>query len=185
MTVTLDEVEAQIDANRAALDRLLEGVDEEGLRFRPPSGGWSIAQVLEHLVRVDDLYERGLAPALERARVASAGNRPPRPSLWGKLFLYFLRPGTRARLKAPKAMHPGEPRENVLEELRRREARLRERVAGARDLALGRVKMPSPATKLIRFNLLDVFAVLAAHTRHHLRQVERVRGSEGFPATGR
>jgi hypothetical protein len=59
---------------------------------------------------------------------------------------------------------------------------LEQLVRDANGVDLAKVKVPSPITSLIRYNLGMAFWIQTAHDRRHLWQAREVRNSPGFPA---
>ena len=71
---------------------------------------------------------------------------------------------------------------DVLTEWEASHARLEEVVRQADGLDLERIKVPSPVTNLIKYNLGMAFWIQTAHDRRHLWQAREVRNHPGFPA---
>lgn len=171
------EVRASMEAIRAIESHLAY----LQIGWRPPTGGWSIAQVFEHLIISDASY----LPAM--ARLVGSGSRgatPWRPTLAGRLLIRSLSPASGKKLPAPRIYKPAaEPRANVVAEylaIREQTLRLIER-ARVEGVDLRRNRMSSPVLSLIRMNLGDAFMVLVVHTQRHLQQIDRVRSHPGFP----
>ena len=171
-------------AIRASIDELKRDVQPLAylqIGWRPPDGGWSIAQVVEHLIITDESYlellERVLARKPERAWRGEW-----KPSLIGGLLTRSQMPDSKKKVTTPAIWRPGpEPRANVVEEYIKVRERLLEMVARADGFDLRRTKLSSPAAKLIRMNLGDAFMTLVVHTQRHLRQIERIRTRPEFP----
>lgn len=157
------------------------------LRWTPPSGGWSIAQVFEHLVTAHTQYLGKLPGLIEAAR--KRGDRGARgewrPSLAGGFLLRAVDPKNEHKGLSPRSWRPGaEPRTDAVEAFLRTQEELSELLHRAEGLDLNRIRTSSPVSRLVRLNLGDCFAILAAHGQRHMRQVERIRRSAGFPADG-
>jgi len=171
----------QVEEIDREAERLAGELTEAQLGWVPREGGWSVGQVLEHLVLGGTVYNEHLRPLVEGAPKSRA---PWRPSPMGRLLVWSLRPAQRRKLKAPKIISPGpDPRSGVLAaflECQSELAGLMRRCEGV-DL---RAKTRSPVNRLIPLNLGDCFAVLVVHARRHLEQIARIRGAEGFPAAG-
>lgn len=166
------------------LDRLLprahavvEGLDEAALHEPPQGGGWSIAQIFEHLCVTDQSYLDGPLPAaLEKARRGPV--RRWRPSLLGG-FLRRSLARTDNRLKAPRRFRIGSSvRPGVVDEWRRGIRRLREMVVAADGADLN-VRLSSPAARFVRMTLGDALSLPVVHGHRHLGQAERVRAQLG------
>ncbi len=149
------------------------------LGWRPPDGGWSIAQVVEHLIITDESYmavfERVLAQPPKVRGIA-----PWRPSLIGGLLTRSQMPDSKKKLTTPAQWRPGpQPRADVVEAYIKVRERLLDLLARADGYDLRRTKLSSPAAKLIRINLGDAFMTLIVHAQRHLRQIERIKRAMG------
>jgi hypothetical protein len=149
------------------------------LGWRPPTGGWSIAQVFEHLCISDASY---LDKLHELATHGKRGDTPWRPTLAGRLLINLLRPTSERKVPAPRIYRPAaQPRAHVVEEyLKMREVTLAI-IDRARSADLVRNRLSSPVFSLIRMNLGDAIMVLVVHTQRHLQQIARVRTHPEFP----
>ncbi|MDB4950551.1 MAG: hypothetical protein JWM27_3200 [Gemmatimonadetes bacterium] len=181
--LTQGELAAALRTRTDAADgrlRVLEGLDADALAWSPPGGGWSVGQVLEHLVVSADSYLDRLPYLLERsAALHGSADTPWKASLLGKWLAKSLEPGARA-MPAPRIYRPGAaPRADVLAELLKRQARALELMEAAAGLEWRRVRMGSPVTPLIRLNLGDVFTVNVVHVERHLGQIDRVLAARG------
>lgn len=146
------------------------------MQWRPPAGGWSVAEVFEHLVVANGTY---LGRLRDLAHAATPTARPGarwRPSLAGGLLVRAF--ASRRRFPAPRVFRPGPaPREEViaafiatLDEL----GRLMDTAAG---LDWRRVRTSSPVSRAVRLNLGDCFVVVVRHAERHFRQIDRVRAA--------
>jgi hypothetical protein len=173
------DLQTALDArSRALIDRvasLARPLDPERLVRRPPSGGWSVGHVLEHLCVTSALYEPPIRTLLSSARPdAAAALRPWKPTLFGRLTVdMFERP---MRMRTPKRMAPAaSPRGGVVEAYLAHQHTVTQLIEDASGFEWRRLRMSSPVVKLpLRFNLGDVFSILVVHAERHARQMERV-----------
>ncbi len=164
--------------------RLTGDLTAAQLHWSPPDGGWSIAQVFEHLVTAHRQYLEKVRPLIQEAR--ERGDRTARgewrPSLAGGFLLRSVDPKNERRGPSPRSWRPAaEPRADAVEAFLRTQEELSELLHRAEGLDLNRIRTSSPVSWLIRLNLGDCFAILAAHGQRHMRQVERIRASAAFP----
>jgi hypothetical protein len=169
-----------LEANRAVIGRIRDTVSslpEAELSRRPPNGGWSIGEVLEHLIVSADSYLERLRPILAQGKRAGADpNRTWKPSLMGGLLVQSFR--SPRKMRAPKIYKPGPaPRPRVLEEFLERQDEAGRLLADSADMDWHGVRFVSPVTSLIRMNLGDALTVLVAHAERHAEQIERVRAA--------
>lgn len=184
-----DELLDRIRTSTANVGRdvasLVDGLTAEQLEWTPPDRGWSIGQVLEHLVVAGQLYVDRMSDAIEGAKGGSTRNANPvwKPSFVGKYLIRALGADRRAkRLPAPRVFKPGpSARRNVHEAFVRHQAELVELADRSAGLDLRRVKTSSPVSRLIRINLGDGFAIVAIHAERHLEQMRAVREHASFP----
>lgn len=146
------------------------------LAQNPSEGGWSIAQVLEHLCLTADSYEPAIEKAFAEARARRHAPRPFRGTLFGTLLRKALLEQNRQPMPAPKTWHPLAPRDRVFETflLQSRGVMARLREADGLDV---RVMLRSPLAWFIRMNLAEALAIHVVHAERHLAQMERVRTS--------
>jgi hypothetical protein len=169
---------ADAAANASRLQELGSGLADVDLGRRPPWGGWSVGEIYEHLCIADDGYLEQMRAILARPDTPRAplGAVEWRPSIAGRLLADGLR-GER-KLPSPKSFRPGpSPRPDVVGEYLKRVAELRRMLEESARLEWRRVRMRSPAFRLIPMNLGDAFTILVVHAARHVKQIERVRAA--------
>ena len=177
----LNDREREIRASIDELRRKVEPLAYLQLGWRPPEGGWSIAQVMEHLIITDDSYLEPLSVALSGAK-SSATSFEWRPSLIGGFLIRSQMPESKPKMRTPARWRPGlEARANVVAEYIRVRERLIDLLTHADGKDLRRAKLSSPAAKWIRLNAGDALMTLVVHTQRHLRQIERIMSHPDFP----
>jgi hypothetical protein len=165
----------------ARVGALVRPLSDAQLRWRPSDGGWSIADVLEHLCIVYDSYDAPLRSLIDgtEARHSEPG-APWAATLVGRMMVKSFM--SDRKLPAPKIFRPAPaPRSAVLDEFLDRERDLLGRLERARVIDLRHSRLASPVTHLVRINLGDALGIIVHHARRHLGQMERVRARVGFP----
>jgi hypothetical protein len=172
-----DEVRASIDEIRG----ILGDVAYLQLGWRPPDGGWSIAQVFEHLLISDRAYLPEMGRLIERG---SKGSTPWKPTFFGGLLARSLAPTATRKLPSPRNWRPApEARAHVIDEYIEAREELLALIERAHGVDLSRNRMSSPVAKLIRLNLGDTINILVVHTQRHLQQIARIRNHPEFPTS--
>ena len=171
----------EIEARVAAIGRDLS---ERQLAWQPPDGGWSVAQVFEHLCVAHDSYATRLEEILARTVTPrAAAGATWRPSLAGGFLARALSPQSTRKLPAPRSYRVGPGvRPGVVAEFLRRERDLAAYMTRAAPLDWRRVRTSSPISPLIPLNLGDCFTILVVHAQRHMGQIERLLGRPDFPA---
>ncbi len=158
-------------------EAVLAGLSPAQLAQAPPGGGWSVAQVLEHLCRGNEAYfgamERTIAAARRRGRPA----RPHRHSFFGRLLLGAIAESNPRRLPTTPKMTPLAVRADVADAFVATLGRIESLAREADGAGLGE-RLWSPIAP-IPLNLGDAFEILVAHAERHLGQAERARRAIG------
>jgi DinB superfamily len=177
MREVLDHVDAAHDELRAAAD----AVPAEDRERAPANGGWSVAQVVDHVARVDrviaGLIGKLLADARERGPLAEeteTGSVAPRAAM-------AVAADRSRKLASPPPSHP-EPDvryEDACASLAAAQAAVREVLASADGLALSSIQFPHPV-----MGVLNVYEWgMAAVGGHAARHAEQVRETAAAFAT--
>lgn len=167
-----------------AWDATIEGLDDEALAWGPPAGGWSIGQIMQHLVVTLDNYLPRIEDALSRLERDGVRLDPRdfthRPSLLGRLLLRAVEPNNPSRFPAPKSFNPGTilPRD-LRTTFKRRHDRLDHALHRGDGLNLNRGAVATPVFPFPRLNPGDALKVMVLHAARHERQAARVRGVLG------
>ena len=179
-TPMLGQLVSELDRIEPRTRVAVTGLHEAKFREVPPDGGWSVAQVFEHLCRSNHSYLDGpLATAVEKSVERGPANREWKPSLIGGWLTQSLVEGTKP-MPSPRLFRVGtDLRANVVDEFLATIRRTRELMqrADGHDL---RIMFASPASPLFRLNLGDAFRVIVVHSHRHLAQAERTRRAVGM-----
>ncbi|HYC61786.1 MAG TPA: DinB family protein [Thermoanaerobaculia bacterium] len=156
-------------------NELVAGLDDETLMRRPSPASWSVAEIVEHLSATAATFSRRIRRKLDVATVEGTPSKE-RPSLMGGMWRRLVEPPVRVRLKVPAAaLQPGEiaSRDALLARFAETHATLIALLDESDAYDRMRVRIATPFAKRLTVNLLDTFAVLAAHGRRHVWQAER------------
>jgi len=176
----LAQLMTELDRIEPRARAAVAGLPESKFHERPPDGGWSIAQVFEHLCRSNLSYLDGPLPgALAKARSRGASTKPWRPSLAGRWLANVMVEGGKALPTVKPWAVSGEPRPNVVDAFLATVERVRAVMleVDGHDLGVG---LASPVAPLLHVNLGDALRVLVVHAHRHLAQVERTRRAVGM-----
>jgi hypothetical protein len=180
----LERILYQMSVVRQESEGLLNGLREDQFQWQPAPGRWSIAQCLEHLNVLNGLYIPIFEEGIRKGRAENMLSDGPYSYSWLSRYMFrTMQPPVKRRFKAPKRFEPGpgRPLESVLAEWNSTHERLEAIVREANGLDLQRIKIPSPVTSLIRYNLGMAFWIQTAHDRRHLWQAREVRNHASFP----
>lgn len=164
---------------RTALERLRalgKAVPADGWADRPAPGRWSVAECIAHL----NLTSHAFLPLLEEglARARRLGGPPPgryRRDLAGWLLWRTLPPPVRIRFRttAPFLPEAARPADQLIAEFETLQAAQVELLQAADGIPLAKVRIASPFSARVRYNLFSCFSVLPPHQHRHLWQAEQ------------
>ncbi|MDP5171373.1 MAG: DinB family protein [Bacteroidia bacterium] len=165
---SLDPKWKQYEESRLTLLASLSPLTAEQLSTPPPTGGWCILEVIEHLSRVDSLILKGIKQANEATRTA-------RITDWIKYQLLVLAMVLPLKFPSPRNVTPREIPNSL--------ADVAERWAQSRVLWNEYLRaQPEASFKQVVFShpraggltLPQTLRWLQAHQQRHIRQITRI-----------
>lgn len=165
---------------------LVGNLSSEQLNWKPSAKQWSVGECLEHLHITIEFYCTNLGGALVQARTEadhSSGGVEGKHTIPGRLLLLGVSPSSKFKAKTFKVFEyqGSEVPTDILERFTASHAGFRDLMTQCNGLNLGKVKLSSPISGLIRLNANDAFEINTAHVERHLNQAERVTQTTGFP----
>lgn len=163
---------------------LVNGLSDEQLSWQPDPASWSIAQCLDHLaVTNGQLVPRFEAAIQQLHEHAWRSDGPFRYTWLERRFIALLAPNAAPWMRAPRiyrpAAHPASA--GAIQRFMALEERLIACIEHADGYDIGRVKVASPLSSLLRLRVGAWFAATANHNRNHLQQAQGVRAAAHFP----
>ncbi|WP_407428403.1 DinB family protein [Arcticibacter sp.] len=150
----------------------LKEIDEEDFVKPPPLGGWSYSEVFCHVIQVN---VRSML-AVERCIYARSGHRSSGPNLMARLILYMG--------KFPPVKIKAHPKVSSIVKIVSKEEAKNDMLVFCnkiQDLLPKLTKVPlHQRTRHARLGMLNCeewLKFIDIHTRHHLKQLERIRKS--------
>lgn len=137
---------------------------------RAPKGGWSPAQIFEHLILSNRDYVEIIAKRLESA--PPGGDAPVKHSFFGRIILKSAGPSGNGLVPKPFVPKPGPYTRDVLHRWTAQQEQIIDLHRKAKDVDLTAIRYPVPLMKVFKLNMGDSFAIFAAHTERHMRQIE-------------
>jgi uncharacterized damage-inducible protein DinB len=167
----LAEVMDYISNSRADLFTAVAGLPEEVASRRPASGSWSIAEILDHLRKVEKGTLLLAHRLLWQAKSSGLGPETSTESVLSSLdTLQIAVP--RIRVNAPERVMPdfNVPAEQSLQHLRQSREELQALLQSVDGLALGALTFEHPFAGVL--NLYQWILILGQHEERHTRQIK-------------
>jgi hypothetical protein len=172
------DLKAEVEAISRAGRTLTAGMDASALMKRPSSGGWSVAENLQHLI----LTGQVMVPLAERAieELERAGNRTARASglgLMGWLLVKSLEPPPRMKTKTTKPFDPVSVDDplSLTDRFIETNAKVDTLISRATGLATSSVKVASPFNQKVKYNVYAALRIVLVHARRHLWQARAAK----------
>jgi len=178
----LAAVLAVLQEERERLLATVADLPEDDVNRRPPSGAWSVGEVLDHLHRVETGIARIVAGLISKAK--AAGPLPPAPAESEEAVAAALASLDRFRIdtvvrpiEASEPVRPQgtHPKAELLDALGRSRAALLAAVAEGAGHDLAALRYPHRVLGDIDLQQWLLFA--AKHERRHVTQIERVKAA--------
>jgi len=176
---------AQLSLIEERVRDLVTPLDDRRVSWRPGPDRWSVGECIEHLSVIASLLIPKIREAVDRGRKKGLFGDGPFVYSWpGRMFVESLQPSARIKIRTMKMYtpRPGLTKDDVVTRFFRCQKEFRRLIEAAEGLDLVRIKVASPANRLLRFSLGIWFAASVAHEQRHLEQASRVVRDKAFPA---
>ena len=170
-----------IDEHYRALRATADAVPEELRERQPADGCWSVAQVIDHVAKVETAVSLRIANTLAEARERGLGEETETAPLDASEFFQAVADRTNKRV-SPERAHPA-PDARYADAWAALEAAHAKAVAtfeSGQGLALAEVKMPHPV--LGELSIYQWAVALAGHEARHAVQIRETAEQLGATA---
>ena len=162
-----------LDANRAELCAAVDAVPSQLREKRPTPDRWSVAEVLEHLVRVESGLTKLLTGRLAEARAAGQLAEEPDTSPVASSYHGLMLDRSRLIVAGERVIPRGEmDSPSALVALTESRSKLRELIAAHDGLSIAVVSLPHPV-----FGPIDGyqwFLFIGSHEARHAAQIREI-----------
>lgn len=171
----LNQLENQVESHLQQAIQKYQNLSDELLLKPSSSGGWSIAQCLEHLNSYGlyylPLFEKGLAASQDDLSIETL------KSTWlGKLAIDTMNPEKgKKKFKAMKGHIPGAALDAtaVVAEFINQQEQLLQILRMAKNKRIQQIKIPISIAKFLKLHLGDAIQFLIIHNERHIQQANR------------
>lgn len=176
------EILDAIDETRERLRERLAGLSNEQENFRPASGGWSIAEIVEHLAILEARLLGLITVMTSKAEKAGLQRQSDDAHFAPVSLDNIVERSLREKYNAPETVAPqgSISIQDSLERLRESRANLRALQSRLEATDLSGAHYPHPA-----FGPLDAYqwlVMIGVHEARHLRQIEALISSPEYTA---
>jgi hypothetical protein len=170
----IEEVLKCLDAELAGLRSAVESVPPEWRGERPAPERWSVAEVLDHLARVERSVLKACEQQLALARESGLPDETETSSVRALMPLERVANRDRPLVSPERLLPQGNDADAAWAQVEAIRDRLREFVVSCDGLALSQVGFPHPA--LGTLNLYQWLLFSAGHHARHAAQIREIAG---------
>ncbi|KAA2244699.1 DinB family protein [Chitinophaga agrisoli] len=185
----LEDLTHQVQRLVANVEDQLTHLPDAVLQLPPAQGKWSALQCLDHL----NIYSRFYLPQLARVIAEAQASQPAtaqpasavfKSSALGHWFTKTMQPkpdgALPMRMQAPKNARPAAQLDTtqVIKEFMAGQQQLLALLQQARNVDLGKLKVPTSLASWLKLPLGDTFRFFIAHEERHVLQALRAVGSK-------
>ena len=167
-----------------ASEALFASLAPAQLTWKPRKNKWSVLECFHHIMVVNELYLPRIKEAMKRGALTHAEAITPfKPSLFGKWFINSMRPEARLKVKTFKIFKPQRAIDDLglLPKFLDQQRLLLKIIKHADGCDLNKVKLASPASRLVRFSIGEALTLLVVHEQRHLLQAQNILLLSEFP----
>ena len=175
MDPQLADIKKQLDLVSDHARKLFASLNEEQLKKRPASGGWSVTECVQHLSQTSKQYESIFDSVFP---TAPKGKGPFQMDFKGMLLCWVMKPPYRVmKVKTTPNLEPSPAgsASQVLSDFLASQERFAGYVDRADGIALDKTIITSPFNAKMQYNLFSCFQIITVHQRRHLWQAEQVK----------
>ena len=183
MTADAERLVRELDEVGESVREKFGSMSPEQLNWKPASDSWSIAQCLDHLILSNEKFFGDLDGVAAGTRQNSFWEKwSPLSGIGGRFIVSSLKKDSMKSKTGKSAAPPSDLGGDIVEKFigHQRELAAKVRSTGKADWA--KVKLTSPFLPLLTYSLENGVNIVVEHEKRHVRQAERVAGTEGFPA---
>lgn len=169
----------RIDALKNSYKDDLRELSEDSLQKRPSAQRWSIAEVLDHIILLNESYYPTFRAILDGVhRPPWHGRLPLLPRLFGKMLLKAVQVSNSKKVKTFRQWEPsGEPGTNILDRFLQHQDELKGWYQNLLPYAGQGIVLASPADRRIVYSLDSTLELLLSHEARHIDQVKEVKAA--------
>lgn len=182
----LQTVASEIGKLNDEARRLVAGLSDTQLNWKPAADRWSIAQCFDHLAVTSCKSAPFVDKAIARGRKRFPNNAgiSYRPSWFGGWLVKQVLPEATRKVPAPKIFRPADSSNiaGAFERFLRQQDAFIRSVRDAQGIDYNKTKLRSPVSPFMRYSLADAFVLNVVHTQRHLGQARNVASDPNFPS---
>jgi hypothetical protein len=150
------------------------------LNWKPDPARWSVAQCFQHLLTTDQLMMRSAQDAVRNPSSTFWQRLPVMPAVWGALLIRSQSPGANRKFTAPAKARPSasEIGDHIVRQYVEHQLAAVAWIGSLPEHDAVATIMVSPFLSHVAYSVLDGCRLMAAHSRRHFEQAQRVLAAQ-------
>ena len=167
----------ELSNSTTVISELLKDVDKSFLNIKPNHHTWSLAQILDHLIKIDESYYLTLHELkLGSYKSHWLGNFDFMTNLLGNFILKSVLPETPKKIRTLPIWEPitSEISTDILDRYIIHKNEFIEMLSGMENIIAANKVISSPANKIIVYKLQTALDIIVNHEKRHIEQMKRI-----------
>ncbi len=167
----------QLSALTSDFTHAFDGLTADQINWKPNSSAWSIGQVIDHIITVNETY----FPVVEQLKQGTyhaplTGRLPFLVRWFGNFILKGVEPERKRKVRTFPIWEPAQSDVpgDILQRFAEHQKKLGEMMASCEKFIEAGTVISSPANRFIVYKLEKAFDIILAHERRHLNQALEV-----------
>jgi hypothetical protein len=168
---------SEIENTTNEIVTIFGSLDNALLNTKPDINTWSVAQVMEHIMKVNETYYLVIRQVREGAyKIPAIGKIGFIHRFFGNMILQSVLPQTKRKTKTFPIWQPAESNiaSGVVQRFEKHQKELADFMESCSDLLEKGTLISSPANKSIVYKLEKAFDIIVTHEERHLMQAKEI-----------
>ncbi|KAB2847087.1 MAG: DinB family protein [Melioribacteraceae bacterium] len=171
-------LEKQFEDLKTSVKNLTEDLSEEKFNTKPAPDSWSVAECISHLNATWNPYKKLLDEAIANNQNSSVKNPDDfKPRFIMKKFTEMMEPPYKFKMKTFAQFVSSEKlsKQGTINKFNDTIEQAAKYIHACENVDIKKTIIVSPVSKVIKYQLGELFPFLAAHARRHIWQAENVK----------
>ncbi|MEZ5427516.1 MAG: DinB family protein [Pyrinomonadaceae bacterium] len=184
MLKIMEEIISQLKQISAGAQDSFGRLSAGQINWKPSGESWSVGQCFEHLIKTNEMFYDQLERIADGTRRNSfLENYSPLSGFFGRFLIKSLKSDEKKfKAPSPKIVPPSEIDPHIIEIFAGHQTEFIGKINDAKSADLKKIVITSPFLKFMTYKFTQAMTAMVEHEKRHIRQAERVRQTEGFPA---
>ncbi len=175
---TIEQLLSEIDKVTEDFTESFSSLTREQLNRKPGLQTWSIAQIIDHIITVNESYYPVLKSVREGTyKLPLISRVGPIVSFFGKLVLKGVQPDRKRKVKTFPIWEPEGSNipDGIIGRFKKNQTELKALIKDSADLIEKGTIISSPANRNIVYKLATAFDIIVTHEQRHYNQAVEVK----------